>query len=295
MEAYQVLVSNDDASVNFVWPTADGQVEARYVRRREDRCIIYLSVMTGCGLGCKMCHLTQTRQTIARHLTVEEVQQQASTVLEWIQQALGAGAIPAVKGVDFSFMARGEFFANTSLLQRAAELLLSLEQLAAERGLDPRVKISTIMPRSLVRSGVSLIDIFGQTRPDIYYSLYSLDPSFRKQWLPRAIVPHTALQLLADWQRESRKIVVLHSAFIAGQNDSQESIQQMGEAVEMHRLRADYNVVRYNPFSPLQGIETAHLDKCVEWLQQALPHSQIKVINRVGPDVYASCGMFVPA
>ena len=56
----RVLVSQQDQSVNFVWHESEGQIEARYVRRRNDRFIVYLSVQTGCGLGCRMCHLTQT-------------------------------------------------------------------------------------------------------------------------------------------------------------------------------------------------------------------------------------------
>lgn len=285
-------MSSADQSVNFIWHLMDGQIEARYVRRRDDRYICYLSVMTGCSLGCKMCHLTQTGQTRARDLALHEVYMQAREVVGWVKRQVEAGDIPVARGVDFSFMARGDFFANQALMDQADDLVRGLERIARSAGLTSRVKISTIMPRALGDRQLSAI--FRQARPDIYYSLYSLQPAFRRTWLPRAMDPMEALMELRSWQRETRKIIVLHGAFIAGENDDAESIQAMGEAVKIARLRVDFNLVRYNPFSELQGIE-ANVDRCVTHIVKAFPGCNIKVVDRVGPDVYASCGMFMPA
>lgn len=287
-----VLVSQQDASVNFVWGSQAGQIEARYVRRRPDRFIVYLSVQTGCNLSCRMCHLTQSGQTRTVNLQPEEILIQARAVLDWYRAQQQAGAVSAATGVDYSFMARGDFMNNPALLNAADELISSLEAAAKEHGLSSRVKISTIMPRSL--GDRTLESIFRQSTPDIYYSLYSVDPAFRERWLPRAMDVRPALDQLVDWQQASRKLVVLHSAFIAGENDSHESILGIGREVAESGLRCDYNVVRYNPYSRIHGAETAHLSDCVSWLREALPTSVVTVIDRVGRDVYASCGMFVP-
>lgn len=286
-----VYMSQQDASVNFVWGSQAGQIEARYVRRRTDRFIVYLSVQTGCNLSCRMCHLTQSGQTRTVNLQPEEIVIQARTVLAWYQDQLRAGAVSVATGVDYSFMARGDFMNNPVLLDAADELLCSLEAAAKEHGLTSRVKISTIMPRSL--DDQALETIFQQSTPDVYYSLYSVDPAFRERWLPRAMDVRPALDQLMDWQQSSRKLVVLHSAFIAGENDSRESILGIGREVAESGLRCDYNVVRYNPYSPVHGAETAHLSDCVTWLREALPTSVVTVIDRVGRDVYASCGMFM--
>ncbi len=288
------MESQLDGSVNFVWHLDRGQIEARYVRRVNERFIVYLSVQTGCALGCRMCHLTQSKQVAARDLTVAEILMQAETVLAWFQKMVGRGEIEAATVVDFSFMARGDFFNNPHLIAQADDLLRSLEEMARELNLQVRIKISTIMPRAI--DGARLTeDVFRQSTPDLYYSLYSVDPHFRKRWLPRALNPESALAMLTGWQAQSRKLVILHSAFIAGENDSRASINAMAEMIWRNGLRCDYNVVRYNPFSDVFGAETPHLGYCVAWLKAALPQSHVKVIDRVGSDVYASCGMFNPA
>lgn len=283
-----------DGSVNFIWHLSDGQIEARYVRRAKERFIVYLSVQTGCALGCRMCHLTQTKQVEAHNLTITEILMQAQTVLNWYQEMVGRGEIEAATIVDFSFMARGDFFNNPGLIAQADDLLCSLEEAARELHLYTCIKISTIMPR--VIDGANLAgDIFRRTSPDLYYSLYSVDSEFRKRWLPRALAPDRALAMLSGWQDQSRKLIILHSAFIAGENDSRDGINAMAKAVWLHGLRTDYNVVRYNPFSSQHGAETPHLGYCVAWLKAAFPQSRVKVIDRVGRDIFASCGMFNPA
>jgi len=59
----QILTSKIDKSVNFVEEQLIGFIESRYVRRADDYFIAYLSSQTGCNRGCKMCHLTATKQT----------------------------------------------------------------------------------------------------------------------------------------------------------------------------------------------------------------------------------------
>lgn len=60
-------------------------------------------------------------------------------------------------------------------------------------------------------------------------------------------------------------------------------------------LQCDFNIVRYNPFSPEQGQETSEdvLEDLVREIRYLMPDSIVKVIPRVGFDVNASCGMFV--
>lgn len=291
MRELTVLESQHDSSVNFVWRHRVGSVEARYVRRREDRAIIYLSSKSGCAMRCKMCHLTQSGQSQAINLTLDETLHQAETVLRYLQEAVEGGAIAPIVGVDYSFMARGDFFDNALFIADAPELLRRLHALAARYGFDARVKISTIMPQAL--RSLSLSAIFGSWTPDLYYSVYSVEDGFRDEWLPRAMTVPQALRILTDWQVESRKIIILHGAFISGENDDPAALAVLGDMVRGYGLRVDWNVVRYNPFSDDHGCETEDLSRCVRALKQAFPESQVNVISRVGPDVFASCGMFV--
>lgn len=283
----RVLQSEVDASRNFVWDVGEGQaLEARYVRRHPEYVACYISSQTACAQACRMCHLTATGQNQARDAKVAEMSMQAHEVLDYAKTQLEA------RSVHFNFMARGEPFASQVVLDQGQFLFLELGRIARKHNLLPRYLISTIMPESLPES---LCKLFPTVHPEIYYSLYSMNPEFRRRWLPRAMDPNRALDLLAEWQYHTKKVIKIHFALIEGVNDSVESAQAIGDAVTKRRLRVDYALVRYNPPSEKYGKETP-----VEWthrfaeeLEDASPGSRIKMVDRVGPDVAASCGMFV--
>lgn len=266
-----------------------GLVEARYVRRRPDYAIVYLSSQTGCVQTCRFCFLTQSGEGRG----VEDVDldgfiAQADSVLAHYDTQLPAEVL------HFNLMARGEALANAHLLADGDALVAALTERARARGLVARIKVSTIMPATMADR--ELIDVFPTGQPDIYYSLYSVDPGFRRRWLPRALPAAQALDKLVRWQERTRKIPVIHWALIAGENDSVGQIEDICSAVRDSGLRADVNLVRYNPFSPALGHEPdeATIRRVAQQLADGIPGSRVKVVGRVGFDVKASCGMFVP-
>ncbi len=280
--------SRQDASVNWDRPADVGRLECRYVRRCPDYFVVYLSSQTGCAQGCRMCHLTATGQTRLRDATFAEMIEQAKTVLDHYKRE----AEPA-RTVHFNFMARGEPLANRALLADADGLLGELSRLAVALNLRPRHLVSTIYPREL--GGRPLEDVFVTHHPDIYYSIYSMSERFRRRWLPKALPAEAALDRLASWQRSTHKIVSLHHAYIAGENDAEGDVHAICDALEERRLMADVNIVRYNPHDPSRhGVEPpeAILERNAAIYRERLPNARVSVIARVGFDVAASCGMF---
>lgn len=284
---FQEHKSAEDASVNWDRPADVGRIEARYVRRCPDYFVVYLSSQTGCAQGCRMCHLTATGQTRLRDASHEEMIEQAETVLEYYR----ANAPPA-RGVHFNFMARGEPLASQGILSNADELLGELARRAVALNLRPRYLVSTIMPREL--GGRLLEDIFLVHHPEIYYSVYSVSERFRRRWLPRAMPAEEALDRLASWQRSTYKIVKIHYAFIAGENDAEADVHAICDALESRRLMAHVNIVRYNPHGPRHGAEPPEeiIERNANIFRERMPSSRVRVIPRVGFDVHASCGMF---
>lgn len=285
-----ILKSKEDASINFVSLQPDGgYFEARYVRRSPEYIVVYLSSQSGCRQGCRMCHLTATKQTSTKNATPEEFAQQASTVLDWYWEN---DPVPA-KSVNFDFMARGDFFASTEAICNSQRVFTLLDREAFARGLVSRFLISTIMPHSIRH--LNLAQVLRPIQPEIYYSIYSVDPIFRKKWLPNAMDPQVALNKLATYQHQSRKIVKLHWAFIEGENDTEESVREICRAVKGVNLRADINIVRYNPFSDKLGAEPpkATIDHLAEVIRTLLPAARVDIVPKVGTDVKAACGMFV--
>lgn len=285
MTKLNVLHSAQDKSVNFVEEQLAGFLEARYVRRCNDYFVCYLSSHTGCNRGCAFCHLTATGQTSFRPTSINDYVAQALQVFKHYRQQ------PPAKYMHYAFMARGEPLANPLLLDRGDELLVRLGQLAKDEGLPAKFAMSTIMPQTLHRS---LVDVFGFTSPTIYYSMYSVDEAWRAKWMPTAMPVQQALSMLAAWQRHSKKVVKLHWALIAGENDSRGDAIKVCEAVERAGLLCEFNLVRYNPASPAQGVEASEeaIRDYVAVLRDHLP-GRVKVVERVGHDVKASCGMFV--
>jgi adenine C2-methylase RlmN of 23S rRNA A2503 and tRNA A37 len=275
-----------DRSVNWVRPVDVGTIETRFVRRRSDRIVIYLSSQTGCRQACRMCHLTATGQTAHRDVTFDELVQQAEVVLDHYRR------VEPARTVHFNFMARGEPLLNPALVEHSAELLDALWQLAARHDLRARFLVSTIFPRAFT---LRLEDVFDRYHPELYYSLYSTDEQFRRHWLPKAQPVDDALDRIAAWQRHTSKIVKIHYAFIRGHNDSEANVHAVCDALDARELRANVNIVRYNPPSPAHGEEPdeAVIERNAQIFRQRLPRARVQVVPRVGTDVHASCGMFV--
>lgn len=228
-----------------------------------------------------MCHLTATRQTQFTNCDLQDFVTQFETVLAHYEKDTPA------KLVHIAWMARGEALTNPTITETSTELLLRLGQMCRERGLLPKFNISTIMPMTMRKR---LVEMFPIITPTIYYSLYSVDPQFRAKWLPAAMNVDQALDQLYEYQYVSKKIVKFHGAFIQGENDSLAQVRNMCEAIVSRCIRGEFNIVRYNPFSVEQGVESNNLDTIVTVISEYMP---CKIISRVGQDIAASCGTFI--
>lgn len=298
MSSWNTLKSTQDASINYIQTTSvpGESLEARYVRRVEDYFIVYLSSHYGCNLSCRFCHLTATKQTSTRPASLGDYSRQAREVLAGYVHQVNAGEVAQADRVHFNFMARGDALMNPNLTLSAEHLFDELHGLALEVGvLKSRFNVSTIMPREASYHN-GLRSIFSNPWSVPYYSLYSVKESFRKRWLPKALPVSESLDMLADLQKYDKdRKVVLHWAFIEGENDTERDVNAILESVDKSGLRAKFNLVRYNPPSGRKEVEASedkiqHLFNIIQGSMK-LPGSRI--VPRVGFDVAASCGMFV--
>lgn len=299
-EGFSRVPSALDASVNLVRAADDGGFyEARLVQRAPDKFICYLSSHSGCAYSCRFCHLTATGQTMMLPETMPGYLSQAMRVMEEYDTRVEGGQARAAR-VNFNFMARGEPLDNPVVLSQAPALWQALVDMARERGLSAKIKVSSIIPADF--SG-SLDDVFCRPEVELYYSLYSLDPAFRRRWLPKSMDPMRALDKIAHWQngRADRRLV-LHGAFIKDHNDSIQGVHDICRALDERGIMARFNLVRYNPHDQRHGLEAdeARLDDLLHAMSEGLrdPGCNLgpsKMIPRVGQDVAASCGMFITA
>lgn len=287
------LTSTLDQSVNFITPANGvGFFEARHVRRDQkpgeaDYVICYLSSQSGCAAACRMCHLTQSGQNEFVNATLQDFRDQAETFFAFYDSHKPAEL------VHFNFMARGEPLSNDLIMADSAKLLGMLGDLAKARGVDSKYLVSSIFPKEM--GDRALIDIFPTIHPEIYYSLYSMNPKFRRRWLPKAHSAEHGLDLLKAWQDSTGKVPKIHFAFIKGENDSEQDMRDMAEAINARGLRVNLNIVRYNPHSERVGVEPDEhvIQRNTELLAGLIGAEKYRIVPKVGFDVKASCGMFV--
>lgn len=289
------LVSKLDSSANFVSRLGAGLLESRYVRRSVSKVTAYLSSHTDCALGCKMCHLTQQRIQLVNApnpvaVRIASYRDQLRTVLKYHTGGLCR--------LNVAFMAKGDALANPSVVRHFPSLHQSLEEEAKLHGsfTQTRLCISSIFPKTM--APLALEDVLCAPH-HFYYSMYSADAAWRRNWLPAALPAPTALEKLRQYQNVTNKTFTIHFCLIKGENDTNIQIQNMENLLRPYRFRARISLVRFNPPKGSQQCDASddhykHVLGRLGSVVKADPLFPHKVVHRVGHDVYASCGMFVP-
>lgn len=292
--ALQTLHAHEDESVNFVRPAPGGYLEARYVRRGPEYFIAYVSSQAGCDRACRFCHLTATGQTSMDQSSTDDYVGQIADVLTHHRKQ----EVRPTR-MNMNFMARGEPLLNPVLHSRNAwsDMSSRVRASAASSGVERvLMNVSTIMP--VMPHGTvmpNLQEIMTDVDTTLYYSLYSMDPSFRRRWIPKSMDPRQSLRRLADWQNATGNDVALHWAFIEGENDDLQTIDDIVRAVKDAGLHPRFNAVRFNPpeGSRYREPDESIVERNFGVLAEAFGHPSSRIVPRVGLSVKASCGMFV--
>ena len=82
---------------------------------------------------------------------------------------------------------------------------------------------------------------------------------------------------------------------IQNENDSEEQIHQVCDAISKLDLNCEFNLVRYNPADATQGVESSDdiIDRNMKIILDRFKFGgKVQIIQRVGFDVKASCGLF---
>ncbi len=288
-----ILISKEDASANIVM----GKFEARFVQRTPDYFIIYVSSHQGCNQACRFCHLTQTKQTDMTPATLGVYTEQVDRVLAYWEKNHKHKA-DGLQKVNINFMARGEPLLNPVVIHQYDMLTHVLrERVKAVVGdVEVAFNISTIFPDDVELRNTNFDINNVRNNTTIYYSLYSLSERFRKRWLPKAKDPELAILELSDYRYK------IHYSLIDGENDLVEDARAVADLVRRtHRMshmehnRPGFNLVRYNPYSVIQGKESDPnaINVYLKELLDSQSFRDVRVIPRVGRDVFASCGTFI--
>ena len=122
--------------------------------------------------------------------------------------------------------------------------------------------------------------------------------------MPSALPYNIALDKLKEYQTFSDDEIPLtiHGAFIKGENDNIDDINRMIDEINKRQFKKiKFNVIQYNPH------ENSSYEEIDKETSDIIYNKLIKITNfnhqeynttrqvpRVGPDAFASCGMFIP-
>lgn len=293
MRGIKELRSSIDKSVNWLIPVAGKKsvLETRYVRKKDDYIISYVSSSVGCVQKCKQCFLTQQKQFEMYHVKEADF---ANQVERSINHYLTKDHLGGANRININFMAKGEPLVNPTVVNSYPSLYNRLNKMCTSVGLQTKVNISTIMPGTMKHNKLQWI--FGDTPVNLYYSLYSINEAFRKKWMPNAIDWRLALDKLKDYQENGGGVVTFHWANIAGENDKLEDVNALANVLREYKFNAKFNVVRFNAHDNLTYKESdpERINEVFQIVNDALGNNpKSYIVPRVGKDVSASCGMFV--
>jgi 23S rRNA (adenine2503-C2)-methyltransferase len=287
-----------DGSINYIIPYKKSVLECRFVPKSDKYFSLYLSSHNGCKMGCKFCWLTEQKQTSFSHVNIEDFVHQVNTVLDNVKQP---GKKENIR-CNVNFMSRGEPLANKYVINNYPELYDALSETIENYNFIPKMNISTIMPFTVKNK--SLCDIFKNRPVNLYYSLYSVDEKFKHKWMPNAMPYSIALDKLKEYQEfgDNENPLTIHGTFIKGENDSIDDINRMADEIEKREFKKiKFNIVQFNPHSnssheEIDNMKSNDIYKKLSGITNFndLAFNTTRIVPRVGPDAYASCGMFVP-
>lgn len=290
-----------DGSINHILNYGKSLVECRYVRRSPKYISVYVSSHNGCKMKCKFCWLTQQNQNQFKHVDMDLFSYQVKTVLDSVPEQDNTKDKSKIR-CNINFMSRGEPLANKNLILDYDMVLRGITNEVENHGYgETKMNISTIMPYTIKNK--SLYDVFKDNPVNLYYSMYSIDDSFKSKWMPNAIHYRDALDKLKELQNLSsaQPTITIHGAFIKGENDNLEDIERMVDEIDKTNFKKiKFNIVKFNPHQNLDYEEADEetINKIYEKFKQitkfdSANYNTTRQVPRIGYDVFASCGMFI--
>jgi 23S rRNA (adenine2503-C2)-methyltransferase len=257
----------DGAAVETVWIPAG---------RRNTAC---LSTQVGCPVGCPFC--ASGLDGLQRNLTAGEIVEQALRVRRLITAA--AGESEAVGGLsNIVIMGMGEPLANYHQLVRALRIINASWGLAIGAR---RITVSTVgLPKQIRQLARENLQI------NLALSLHAPDDELRRELVPwRGSAPIAELlDACRHYFKTTGREVTLEYILLDGVNMHPKHAGGLAKIAQ--RLRANVNLLRYNPVSGLPyrrpGAEAAY--EFQRRLRELGVNAHIRTSR--GKDVDAACG-----
>ena len=264
-------ISDDGATVKWLWTLADGKQIETVLMHYPDRSTVCVSSQAGCAMACGFCATGQAG--FDRHLTTGEI----------VEQVMRAHVVAAASGRRLSnvvFMGMGEPLANYEAVWRA------VERLHGEVGLSARhITVSTVGVIPGIRR------LAAEELPvNLAVSLHAANDVLRNELVPlNRRYPLEALhEACAEYLAAKNRRLSFEWALIDGVNDRPSDAHQL--AAYARPLGAHVNLIPLNPTPgyATRGTPKARVRAFRDDLRAAGVNATVRQ-NR-GTDIDAACG-----
>lgn len=243
----------------------------------DDSFDICVSTMAGCPLSCKFCAIPYSEIPYERKLGADEMHEQVVLAFQ------GKGD---VEDIVVGFMGNGEPFLNFDAMVDASTRILNDPALpiralnVSTTGIRPE-QISELADTEFGRSG----------KGKIQFSLLSLDPAVREEYIPKVKSLQECLPHLDYYASQTGQAVKYNVMLVDGLNDSLDHAEELAAFIQAAPQLRRIKVSTFNPIpgGKINPSTEENFEAFVEYLRQK--GVDVKVFRGDTDErVLASCG-----
>lgn len=299
MKTIGLFRDSKDGSLKRVFETEEGNIiEATLLFNRESKDVLCAPTHYFCNLGCKMCHLTNSK--VKRPM----MKIKGDELLECLISSLTIDheRITDKENLLISFMGVGEPLLNLELI----EYVESCEEYIKKRLGYKHIgyAVSTMMPNDNVIKLASLANEYSIPLK-VHFSMHTPDNEKRFNLIPMTKVSvEDAINYLSYYRsvlsnnkevmdefvnnHRTDDTVEIHYTLIDGVNDSLEELNRLCELLKDSKI-----TVKFIRFNPINGMVPSRNEKLwVDTLKKEIPDLRVKVYSPPGREIGSSCGEF---
>lgn len=266
-------VSDDGATIKFLWQLSGGSRIETVLMLYPERATVCVSTQSGCAMACGFCATGQAGFT--RHLTVGEIVEQ---IVRATRRARDLGR----RVSNIVYMGMGEPLANEEPVWE------SLVRVHDEMGISARhLTVSTVG----IVPGIHRL----AERPlpvNLAVSLHAANDELRDELVPinRRYPLSALIQACGDYLEKKGRRLTFEWALISGVNDRAEDARELADICRSLRIPAHVNLIPLNP-TPGYLVRGSSPRKVQEFNDQLVALGVNATIRRNrGTDISAACG-----
>ncbi len=288
-----------DNTLKSVFKTEDNKIiEMSLLFNKEDKDVICVPTHHFCNLGCKMCHLTNSK------LNKPMIPIKYDNFINCLILTLTTNQkrITNKKNLLISFMGVGEPLLNIKLIEEVYKHEDYIKNKLNYENIG--YAISTMMPNNNILTLQDLVTSLNIPLK-IHFSLHNPLDNKRKELIPNSnISVEKALFYLAIYRKclQNNKIIMekylklhktddpieIHYTLINNTNDSDIELK------EILKLLKKYNIpIKFIKFNPTKNLTISkNEEKWIQSITKNIPNLRIKTYSPPGKEVGSSCGEF---